>query len=694
MRTSFSKLSLLALPLAALTACQDYEPFSEAEVHDALVAREFISNFVSRYGEPDPNHTWGFSETPLMTIGSATRANGNGNGETVDTHTNMWIDTDNNGYKPDALALNIDVPGWPNEDGYYYTSTSSNCNLNTIEKNQPKNSGNYQPAGDVTEYEVLYVSEWFRTNPNPGGIDLHLSDFFVQNVSVDYDRMSYPNGEIITTTNQAYNVKKNYDNSKYTITGDANENLDFALDFLHFMPIGADKDNKESWTHINNFNRGNSNINPPALSAYDKDAQTAHPGREIKYVYSSGTEDFACRPSFSTSENAPMIGEFIDSWVLVKLDWDEEMADGKVHHRVGYYLAFDYQASKSDTGTKIECDGYYSNWIIKITPAFFAEEAPAAKRVMCEDLGNTFDFDFNDVVFDVAFHQNESQIDAIINLQAAGGTLPIYVGFDNNKESGAYEAHKLLGNNSSTPVNVGGASHVMATYRIPDVGSDKTAGDIKIWVDNNGIKEVSGLRGNLDKYNEGKKGNENVPQRFAVPTSVQWMQECKFIEDGYPLFPDWVKQESGNENWYLTIDTKNKDLIHEYKPVASGGEETTDDPATNVVKLVKTTTYNGGQTLYFIELSDVLAKLGENVSTFTLIYSYSNASTNSDIYLKQANLYESYYENRNQFEIKGSKSDGAVTFNVTKSDLSEEYLYLFVDGVNASPSSKIVCTIE
>lgn len=53
-------------------------------------------------------------------------------------------------------------------------------------------------------------------------------------------------------------------------------------------------------------------------------------------------------------------------------------------------------------------DGYYSNWIIKISPATLAPDptpdpVPPYKvtRVMCEDLGNSHDFDFNDVVFDV-----------------------------------------------------------------------------------------------------------------------------------------------------------------------------------------------------------------------------------------------------------------------------------------------------
>ena len=45
-------------------------------------------------------------------------------------------------------------------------------------------------------------------------------------------------------------------------------------------------------------------------------------------------------------------------------------------------------------------------------------------RIMCEDLGNIGDFDFNDVVFDATI-MNDGSINIIIH--ASGGTLPITV---------------------------------------------------------------------------------------------------------------------------------------------------------------------------------------------------------------------------------------------------------------------------
>ncbi len=660
-----------------------------------MTAREYAANFISRYGEPDSNHTWGFEETPFMNIAVETRAGGNGTGETVDTHTNMWIDWDdnNNSYKDNALALNIDVPGWPNVDGHYYTSNSSNCDLENIESSQPKNPTYYQPAGDVTEYEVRYVSDWFRNNPNPKREELHLSDFFVQNISVDYDRMSYPDGDIITTSQQAYN------GNKTTITGTADENLDFALDWLHFMPMGADPNEKETWTHINNFNRGNSNISPKPLSSIDTDGQSNY-HREIKYVYSSGTEDFACRPSFATSENnsVPIPGEFIDSWTLVKLEWDEPMADGETHHRVGYYLAFDYQADKtSSTGTKIACDGYYSNWIIKISPACYSEEAPAAKRVMCEDLGNTLDFDFNDVVFDVSFQQKGGKTEAIINLLAAGGTMPIYVGKDpNDSNNSVFEAHKMLGSVSSTPVNVGprGKSHAIATYRFEVSESSPNAGNIGIWVKNgNEIKQIGGLRGNLSNYK--KDETNNAPQRFATNTNVQWMDECEFIEDGYPSFPDWVQNETENEEWYLNIGDKSK--IHEYKAVSSGngGSDEDDDEPSGTA----TTVFNYyGDYKFAIALSDLSGVVSDK--NYTIKFFIKNAKINDSVKINRANFVEYIQdENNNDKETRNiDKTNLTITFTgISGSYLSSDtYQYIYISGGlnEVSANTQVSYTVE
>ena len=80
-------------------------------------------------------------------------------------------------------------------------------------------------------------------------------------------------------------------------------------------------------------------------------------------------------------------------------------------------------------------------------------------RVIAEDMGDqttneSSDFDFNDVVFDVEY---VSASEAKVTILAAGGTLPLTVGWDGDEtnESGyiKYEVHNLLGYSETMIIN-------------------------------------------------------------------------------------------------------------------------------------------------------------------------------------------------------------------------------------------------
>lgn len=550
-----------ALSLAAgmiFTACADYEFADEIAIKNISVKEEFTENFISRYGQIDPNHTWGFDDIEAVSLTSQTRSGENlpetyGKGF-VDVNRNMWTQTDNNGYKSDALARVVKIPGWPNFDGKYYTVNSSGA-YNSIETTQPTDMSTYQAAGDVTDYEIQWVSRWFREHQNPTSIQLHLTDFFVQNVSADNDRVSYPDGQLITSV--------------------FDENCDFSMDHIIFAGIestpyatGID----DTWTHLNNYNSGNTNKMHNEADNIISDGWKTHSGwycntalhnREIKYVTSSGTEDFAYTESFGMGESRSNVGTYHNNWVLVHLDWNEVGFDGNTYHRDGYYLAFDYATQKVENGEEKTYgpDGYYSNWIVKITPAYDSEERNSPRRrVMCEDLGNTFDFDFNDVVFDIYYHgfynqtTNKNQTDAVITIQASGGTLPIYVGKEPSIANGAYEAHHLLGNSSSTPVNVGGTKHEIAIYRIEDVNSTNP-NDLPIYVQEHSNNATS----NITLLPTTGKGDKYAPQKFMIPnTTTQWLKERQQIEWGYELFDSWV----GNDTSFSEYYDANNNLIN------------------------------------------------------------------------------------------------------------------------------------
>lgn len=636
-------LALVVSAIATSTAfvgCTDYSEFSEAELKLVEMNKEYDEAFIERFGTPDPNHDWGLTVLePITAIGGrATRAAGFNEGSgTVLVNKNQWIERVDDAtkayheraYRESALAHDIQIPGWPHLNGLYYGSTGGGALEGALKPSELDKKGNaWQPVGDVTEYEIQYVSTWFRTHKIDNPLDyrenLHLSDFFIQNISQDDDQKSY--GDVnydnisitdISSRTNGENISSASDAATYTneyIWRDTNssEKINYALDDLGFM----DMDGK--WTHVNNFNNNNANSNP--------EESLTNPQREIKYIKSSGTENFHCHPSWNTDPET----QYIDSWVLVHLTWIETVKDtnsplfGKSIPREGYYLAFDFHAGKDKT--KVSQDHYYSNWIVKITPGHFNPESNKAKRVMVEDLGSSFDFDFNDIVFDVAYENYNGKNQAIITIQAAGGVMPAIIG-QTPSDNSPYEVHKLLGGEEGIAYNVkpGEKTREVAIYRVDMTDTDLSKINIHVKNNINGDDTWKSYSGNgknwmnLDNKADNPYGNPDpsgkptnpsngklkAPRAFAVPLrssievtyedgevvnprnlETKWMQEYQCIHDTYYEFDEWVATETKSDTgfgmdksrgwWEQTVSTEK--LYN--KNISSEADNPTGDGAT------------------------------------------------------------------------------------------------------------------
>lgn len=645
-------LATSALTLStAFVGCTDYNTFTEGELKHLDDLKNYTDAFEKQFGKIDPNHDWGMNEE-IGSIGAfsslATRAPGDmSSNSSVLVNRNQWTEWNTESskgptgtrqetwshdygevemtvpnYKLDALGHDFHIPGYPHLNGLYYVADG-----NVLHRNGPfeaPTSGQI-PAGDVTPYEIQYVSAWFRTHKNPeSNVKLHLSDFFIQNVSCDYDQVAYndlstpyqtgwqmtgKNGANISTKEEAISHESYEEGVAYATN--LSEPISYDLDNLGFQDIEGE------WTHVNNFNRGNSNFSP--------EDNNSNPNREIKFVKSAGTEHFRCHPSWCTET------DWIDSYVLVRLTWVETVKDPKSPYykkygdgvvkipREGYYLAFDFHGEKQGQGGNqiVERDGYYSNWIVKITPAYFTPTGNS-RRIFCEDLGGSLDFDFNDAVVDVAYERTKGSWDGaddaeftpIISVQAAGGTMPIYVEKHENEK---YELHKMLNADVKTPVNalVGGTTHVPAIYRGDPIkgNGSATPGKVKICVqntNNNTHYQIGGTdaddlgneRSELldDEGNsydpkkptlDGSTYNDKTqvaPRAFAVPTSVKWMQELKGIDGSYKYFKNWVENKEykntdlGGKRWYQITQNEERLYTSEFttekdNPTSAGGSE-------------------------------------------------------------------------------------------------------------------------
>ena len=594
--------------LAMLAACSDYDPGMSEDVKDYTdvelkVLNEYAENFANHFGGIDPNHTWGFGEKGSMDeMGTRTQ---------VAVNRNEWVSL-NKDNQEDRNLVSITyenmggsaVPGFPSSvDGLYHIWKDAGSSGNytsqheAITYDELANRVKYQkvdeivPVGDVTDEEILYVSAWFRTHQHPIPDHLDVDKFYVQTVSKDYDRQSYGSMTGETTSSWAETSHGSYINNlpiKYFLNGqevqyDYNGNdkdpnatgspINYSLDYLSVQKAAG-----EAYEHINNFNADNT----PKIS--ESNPTTTIDGtdyRMMEYVYETGTHDFEVHSS--------NIDVLENNWVLKHLTFTGR--DGKPYD--GWYLAFDIAFQKAEQTVKSgpdewgnniviktvengevvekegtwqkmayrEYDGYYSNYIVKIIPGN-GSVTPTWSRIMCEDLGNTYDYDFNDLVYDVYYTGENPNYTAHIKVQAAGGTYPIFIGAHNE----AHEVHHMLGHgdkyNAATklyqPINVGtGLESAPYEFTLPVSTTDPD--DIEIFVENPNFQDAR----EKNDFTLPRVGEEltDAPQKICIPgNTTKWTLENRNIELAYPNFVKWVNKEEGGYGFGQTNDWTRTDV--------------------------------------------------------------------------------------------------------------------------------------
>lgn len=509
----FPAAHLAALILTCLTlttACSDYDNgFDEATIR-------YEKNFIDIFGKIDPNQDWNLVRQLAEKNGGGmnTRAYDYGDnvGNANSPNRNEW-------YKDENLKKNGKIPGWPDEiinypdksQEIYYVEGQGDgdrgANRVSYRKKSEVDITKDQPIGDLTEEEVIYVSQWFRSHYKPTSLKANWKNFYIQHVSHDVDREIYQDAKGNYTCDEGER-KVNFPiyNANGSILNDESNNKDeeFAMNQLWA------KREDGVWQHLYNFNYeiGNrfekfdkapgfvlNEDGEPTKTRTGNQADYNPTSRKIMLYTGVGTNDFSYHCNYDDSRYR--------KWVMVHLEFDipqegicdiHQMQCTK-HHYNGYYLGFDYQAYKEtyDGNGNIEKyvyrqrDGFYSNWIVKLTFTKYYdddenpedpepdptpdddEEDPTPPSTMgeqgllvCEDLGND-DFDFNDIVLKLQhIKKTDTAPDKLrITAMAAGGTLPSKIYYKNEETpvvvDGVSEIHALLNsrNKNLTPINAG-----------------------------------------------------------------------------------------------------------------------------------------------------------------------------------------------------------------------------------------------
>lgn len=257
----------------------------------------------------------------------------------------------------------------------------------------------------------------------------------------------------------------------------------------------------------------------------------------------TGAKAFVETTSFDLP-NVKIFGNHLGAGVYTKFEtiryYDENYEKTVVTKTAGeYFERYPNEAGKlapETLGGVSECGGPWGKTTTTPTPDW-----TFLCRVFAEDLSATdaTDFDFNDVVFDVYYDKNGTTNAAQIHLQAAGGTLPLYVG--------GIEVHGQFGEGygSGIMINTGDKANVNNETAEPYLIQNVFTGNDKLDDVNTNINVVVTKFGEdvpLTAY-EGKPA-----AKFAVTEKIVWPNERQAIEEKYPNFKSWVGD--ANVKWY------------------------------------------------------------------------------------------------------------------------------------------------
>lgn len=231
--------------------------------------------------------------------------------------------------------------------------------------------------------------------------------------------------------------------------------------------------------------------------------------------------------------------------------------------------------------------------------------------VACEDLGGTFDYDFNDVVFGLRKEDKaEGPSDLYLVPLAAGGTLKAELYFDNATEP-IGEIHDLVksGADYSTPLNVTAGSTPTPgnAIKLGTVAKDKSINDCAKMINIKVTKEEATDENNKT-YNVGyhyQDDDYEAPEAIILPAGWDWPSEMTFIGDIYSGISSWVANGDVT-TWCSTKEPGATKFVHNPLPNVptpsepSEGESTPTTPETPTVDPTKPEwdiTVNGNATM-------------------------------------------------------------------------------------------------
>ena len=212
----------------------------------------------------------------------------------------------------------------------------------------------------------------------------------------------------------------------------------------------------------------------------------------------------------------------------------------------GYtYLCFDDPDDNGNEGDKDYND------LVLYTPT---EMTPITRNetewtIACEDLGGTFDYDFNDIVFRVRHTAGNDY--AILIPVAAGGTLSAHLCYNGKEISDEWHSHFGNGYESDVMINTGKGveTHAVKTIRLENLPTDWS---IKAFTNNSNGLSIN-VNGTVSVTGPSAG---SAPQMLILPYDWQWPVELTRIDKAYTGFGTWGSNYT-NSSWVNTKVAEN-----------------------------------------------------------------------------------------------------------------------------------------
>ena len=468
----------MAIVGLTFTSCSKDEFLYDSEAQQKILEAEYEANFIKRYGAIDPNQTWDFSTMqPTVSLPSS--------GASVRANTRG--ETDSYDFTTGNMIVDKDVI-------HYFLS------------NLPKGNNN-TPKGRV--FKMYSTGKPFTIVPVFQGCASYYWELWIS-IEGFSDQKIWSKGE----------------NFKYRKVNTA-----------EWLAPGTGKEGMKR-------EYGDLEVNAPTFTFSGIKTQNLAMSFYLKvwktYSNMTGYEVYLKNQQEPNNTNyQPVISSSLDNW-MIDLQNATKPTNLPEGNKVTIIGCEDATNSGSDRDFEDLVFMVYGN---PVPPTERVTEVieSTTKRYMMEDLGETDDFDFNDVVVDVSnrkkityyykgdateyYDSQEETLPQQAIVRAAGGTInfTLTIGSTTWTKNGPYAATSMLntGWNGGT-INKYGA---LATFEVSNW--EPESNNVSVSVPKKG--EIGGESGAVQVIRFPKKGK--APKMIAVDPSVEWMSERSGIPD-------------------------------------------------------------------------------------------------------------------------------------------------------------------